>query len=228
MSFPMKKSKAKAKIVVVDDHPIVRHGIVQLLDDTEDLRACGETGDPKEVLGLLDKSRPDLLLLDLFLRETIAVDLIRKIRERFSDLPILVLSIQNEALFAERALQAGADGYVVKEEATHEILQAIYALLEGGVYVSKNLVDKLSFKIVKGESGRTHDFIGKLSDRELQVLRLLGAGVSIRQAAEDLGLSAKTIETHCARIKNKLKLGNANELLRFATQWRSQLSGISR
>ncbi len=218
----------KAKIVVVDDHPIVRHGIVQLLGDTEDLRVCGQAGDAKEVIPLLEKTRPNLVLVDLFLRGTIAVELIRKIRGRFSDLPILVLSIQNEALFAERALQAGADGYVVKEEATNEILQAIHALLEGGVYVSKNLVEKLSFKIVKGDGGRSGDFVAKLSDRELQVLKLIGEGVSIRQAAADLALSAKTIETHCARIKKKLQLRNANELLRFAAQWQSQLSGISR
>lgn len=218
----------KSKVVVIDDHPIVRHGIMQLLEDTEDLRVCGEAGEPREVLPLLEKTRPALVLLDLFLRGAIAVDLIRKIRERFPNIPILVFSIQNEALFAERALQAGADGYVIKEEATAELLQAIYALLKGGVYVSKKLVDRLSFNIVPGTSGRPRDFVAKLSDRELQVLKLIGAGVSIRQAAEDLALSAKTVETHCARIKKKLQLRNANELLRFATQWQSQMSGISR
>jgi DNA-binding NarL/FixJ family response regulator len=218
----------KAKILVVDDHPIVRHGIIQLLNDTDDLRVCADAGDVREVLPLLEKTRPALILLDLFLRGTIAVELIRKIRERFPNLPILVFSVQSEALFAERAIQAGADGYVIKEEATAEILQAIQALLKGGVYVSKKLVDRLSFKIVPGKSAGSRDFVAKLSDRELQVLKLIGAGVSIRQAAEDLELSAKTVETHCARIKKKLQLRNANELLRFATQWQSQLSGISR
>ncbi|HKY62248.1 MAG TPA: response regulator transcription factor [bacterium] len=217
----------KSKIVVVDDHPIVRHGIALLLDDTDDLRVCGQAGTAKEVLPLLEKTRPDLVLLDLFLQGTIAVELIRKIRERFPNLPILVLSVQSEALFAERALQAGADGYVVKEEATAEILQAIQALLEGGVYVSKKLVDRMSFKVVTGDS-RSREFVAKLSDRELQVLKLLGDGASIREAAADLALSAKTVETHCARIKRKLHLRNANELLRFAAQWQSQLSGISR
>lgn len=218
----------KARIAVVDDHPIVRHGIVRLLEDSEDLCVCGQASQAKEVMPLLEEVRPALLLLDLFLRGSIAIELIRKIRAAFPKLPILIFSIQNEALFAERTLQAGADGYVVKEEATEELLQAIQALLAGRVYVSKNIVDRMSVKVFPAKDSQAPKFVSKLSDREIQILKLLGDGVSIREAAEDLEISAKTIETHCARIKKKLQLRNGNELLRFAVRWQSDLSGISR
>ncbi|MCE9625898.1 MAG: response regulator transcription factor [Deltaproteobacteria bacterium] len=167
-----------------------------------------------------------MLLLDLFLRGSMSVDLIRELRTRFPNLPILVFSIQNEAVFAERALHAGADGYVAKEDAVQELLQGIYSLLQGGVFVSKNLVDRLRFKLVRTSQEDKRAFVGKLSDRELQVLTLLGDGIGLRQAAEDLSLSVKTIETHCARIKRKLGLKDSNDLIRYAAQWKMVLSGI--
>lgn len=218
----------KKRIVVVDDHPIVRRGIAELLDDTDNLTACGQAGTVEEALRLVSKKRPDLALVDLFLDGIMATELIKDLSAKFPDMKILVFSIQKEALFAERALKAGADGYLVKEEATHEVLHAIQTLLDDKIYLSGKIGEKIFFDLGEEEEGGRRDFIKKLSDRELQVFELLGGGASIRGIAERLSVSPKTVETHCARIKRKLRLQTGSDLNRLALQWHTESLGRAR
>lgn len=224
--IPSKKKCCKRRIAIVDDHPIVRRGIASVLADTENLSVCGQAEDIRQAVELLDRAHPDLMIVDLFLNGIIAFDLIRTLRARRPNLPLLVLSIRNEAHFAERALRAGADGYVVKENATQEILKAIYALLDGKIFVSENIVDRMSFTIEDGE-GRGRRFVGKLSNRELQVIQLISSGSTVRKIAGELNVSAKTIETYCERLKKKLRLTSAGDLLRFAVEWKSEIDSGS-
>ena len=205
------------RILIVDDHPLVRTGFSQLIGDCPDLEVCGEAGDMAEALKQIDATSPDLAIIDLSLAGGSGLDLIERIKSRNKDILMLVASMHDETLYAERVLAAGARGYINKQEAQDSIIRAIRQVLSGKVYLSQQMTDRLLSGMVDA-NGEKRD-IDSLSNRELQVFELIGEGVSSSQIAEQLNLSIKTIETHQAHIKKKLGLGSAHELNQRAIRW---------
>lgn len=216
--------KAKTRVLVVDDHPIVRQGLKQLIDHEPDLIVCGEAADRTETLNALKKKRPDICILDISLKRDSGLELIKQIRARGFKLPILVLSMHSESLYAERVLRAGGQGYVMKNEGAESLLTAVRQVLAGTIYLSTIMSGHLISKVVAGQlDGRAP--IETLSDRELDVFRLIGFGRTTREIAEELGLSVKTIESYRAHIKKKLTLKSATQLVQHATRWLQEESG---
>lgn len=211
-----------ARILVVDDHPVLRRGLVQLVESEPGLALFGEAGTPGETILAVDADPPpDLIALDLMLGNADGLELIKQIRVLRPGLPILVISLHDELVYAERALRAGASGFIMKKEETAEMLAAVRAVLEGGIYLSGRM------RVLLAEKGMVSDpcrFLvpeadPPLSDRELHVYRLVGAGLSTKQIATELHLSVKTVETHREHLKLKLGLRNASELWRSAKRW---------
>ncbi len=209
----------KHRIVIVDDHPIVRQGLAQLIDQEDDLHICGQAEDAHEAMRAIRQLNPDLAIVDISLRTTSGIDLIKDIKAQFPTLPVLTLSMHDEALYAERALRAGARGYIMKQEAPAEVVAAIRRVLAGTTYVSQGMAAKMVSKIVTGPGEKGASPVDRLSDRELEVFRLIGEGYGTREMADKLYLSVKTIETYRAHIKEKLNLQDANQLLRAAIRW---------
>lgn len=217
-------STTKARILVVDDHPMVRDGLVQLISQHPDLICCGEADSVAAAQTAVERKLPDLVILDLRLKGGDGLELIKSLKSQHPRIKILILSQYDAPMYAERALRAGAVGYVVKEQAAAEVLQAIRTVLGGQVYLTRCMASIILQKMVglkaEGRSG-----VEALTDRELHVLNLLGGGLSTRQIANELKLSFKTVETHRENIKRKLGLSNAAALVHYATQWgRGQLS----
>ena len=206
-----------ARILIVDDHPLVRTGLAQLIGDCPDLEVCGEAADMAEALRRVDQLQPDLAIIDLSLAGGSGLDLIERIGRRDSSILMLVASMHDETLYAERVLAAGARGYVNKQEAQDDIIRAIRQVLGGKIYLSERMTERL----VSGEAGNDNEKrdIDSLSNRELQVFELIGQGVSTANIAAQLHLSIKTIETHQAHIKKKLGLESAHQLSQRAIRW---------
>jgi DNA-binding NarL/FixJ family response regulator len=205
------------RILIVDDHPLVRSGFAQLIGDCPDLEVCGEASDMAEALRLIDSDCPDLAIIDLSLAGGSGLDLIERIKSRNLDILMLVASMHDETLYAERVLTAGARGYINKQEAQESIIRAIRQVLAGKVYVSEAMTERLLSGLVDVRDEKRD--IERLSNRELQVFELIGEGVPVSQIASQLNLSIKTIETHQAHIKKKLGLGSAHELNQRAIRW---------
>ena len=214
------------RILLVDDHAIVRHGLSRLIDAEEDFTITGEAETADEVLQLIDRQTFDLVLLDLGLRHGSGLDLIGQIRVRDESLPILVLSMHEERFYAERVLRAGAQGYLMKQSDVSEIVPAIRRVLAGDLYLSPTLSDELVRRAVDGREEK-RPAVDQLSDREVEVVRLIGEGRSTREIAEELNLSVKTIESYRANVKRKLNLRSGTELARYAYDWSSQSKGDS-
>jgi len=210
-----------AKVFIVDDHPVVREGIVRLINQKAggELKVCGEADSAADALEAIVKLKPDVVIVDIFIKGPDGLGLIKMIKKQYPNLPILVLSMLDEFLYAERAFEAGADGYIMKQEASDKIITALRKILKGDIYGS----DSIMTKMLRGSAGRktasTSLPENVLSDRELEVFRLLGCGRTTRQIAEELHLSIKTIGTHCEHIKDKLSLKTANELIKHAVHW---------
>ncbi len=209
----------KRGVLIVDDHPIVRQGLAQLIDQEHDLHVCGQAQDAHEAMQAIRKLSPDLAVVDISLKDTSGIELIKDIKVHHPGLPVLTLSMHDEGIYAERALRAGARGYVMKQEATERVVTAIRRVLSGEMYVSEGVAAKMVSKLVAGPAQTGGSPVDRLSDRELQVFRLIGTGYGTREMAEQLHLSVKTIETYRAHIKEKLGLIDANELLRTAINW---------
>ncbi len=209
----------KTQILIVDDHPIVRQGLAQLINHEEDLSVCGQAEDAPAALKIIKQLGPDLVVVDISLKETSGMELIKDIKTQYPDLPVLALSMHDESLFAERALRAGAKGYIMKAEATENVVTAIRKVLNDELYLSDRMQNKMVRKLVGEKPGPGASAIDSLSDRELEVFLLIGQGYGTRQIAEKLYLSAKTIETYRAHLKDKLDLANSTELLQYAIQW---------
>ena len=218
----MKVIEAKARVLIVDDHPIVRQGLVQLLNCEPDFMVCGEAADARKALSVIAETKPDVGIVDITLHGTNGIELIKNIVAQWQNFPILVLSMHDESLYAERALRAGAKGYVMKQEAPEKLTEALRRILNGQIYVSEKLSNKMMRNAIDGKALRDNSPVAILSDRELEVLQLFGQGHGTRQIAEELSLSVKTIESHRAHIKEKLNLKTAPEMVRFAVQWVSQ------
>jgi DNA-binding NarL/FixJ family response regulator len=215
----MTKQTERKKVVVVDDHPIVRKGLSQLINQTKDLCVCGEAGDAHEALKVVTAHKPDCVIVDLMLGLTSGITLIENIRIRWEDMPVLVLSMYDESLYAERVLRVGAQGYIMKKEASERLIDAIRQVMTGEIFVSDTIKSKLLQSFTGTPAKKKGPLIDALSNRELEVFQLLGQGHSTRQIADILHLSVKTVETYYAHIKEKMKLKDGRELLMQSIQW---------
>jgi DNA-binding NarL/FixJ family response regulator len=209
----------KKRILVVDDHPIVRQGLTLLINREPDLVVCGEAEEATGAMHVLVSARPDVLIVDISLNGPDGLDLLKNIRITHPTLPALILSIHEESIYAERALRAGANGYIMKQEATEKVLVAVRRILSGEIYVSERIANKMLKHYITGSGTLRNSSIADLSDRELEVFRLIGDGHGTRQIAEELHLSIKTVESYQAHIKEKLSLRSARELMQHAIQW---------
>lgn len=206
------------RVLIVDDHPIVREGVAELINREAGLEVVADAENADTAMDVLRREDVDVALIDLALPGISGIELIRKIQNEFEDFPVIVLSMYDEQFYAERALRAGARGYVMKEESSDKLIEAIRQVYEGELFVSDVIAKKMLFRIVSGESGEQQP-VHRLSDRELEVFQLIGQGYSTRNIAEMLHLSVKTIESYRANIKEKLDLKNAAELMQHAVKW---------
>ncbi|MEO7931871.1 MAG: response regulator transcription factor [Chthoniobacterales bacterium] len=213
------------KALVVDDHPVFRRGIIALLQELGNVIICGEADDAMKALGAMRTLEPDIVLVDISMPGTNGIELTKSMLCERPDLKILVLSMHDESLYALRALRAGAKGYVMKAEALDYVNEAMQKIIEGGTYVSPRFAERLVFRAVQSVESGMGSPVDKLSDRELEVLHLLGRGLGTREIAAELHLSIKTIETHRMHIKDKLDFKDASEMVRFAIDWVAQEEG---
>lgn len=207
------------RILIVDDHPLVRVGLSSLIDGENDLEVCGETGRISEALDLVRTTEPDLAIVDLSLADGNGLDLVKRLAAQHNTLLILVCSMHEESLFSERVLNAGAKGYINKQEATTHIIDAVRHLLDGKIWLSKPMTERVLRGIAQDRSASAGASVENLSDRELEVFGLIGQGMGPSKIAELLHLSVKTVETHKQKIKYKLQLESGTELTRRAMQW---------
>lgn len=213
-----RRKEKTVRILIVDDHPVVREGLALKIATQPDFMVCGEAEDVAGALTLVDSARPDIAIIDISLKTGSGIDLIKRIRARHADLRILVWSMYPESLYAERALRAGAQGYLHKGHATRDILDALRAVLAGKLYVSGELADQLLKRVIGGMPLERSP-VESLSDRETETFELLGQGLTTEQIAERMKVAPKTVETYRTRIKEKLGLQSINKLIQAATQW---------
>jgi DNA-binding NarL/FixJ family response regulator len=209
----------KSRVLVVDDHPIVRQGLTLLINRESDLTVCGEAEDAHTAMQSLTSTRPDILVVDISLNGPDGLDLLKNVRSRHPELPVLILSMHDESIYAERALRAGAQGYIMKQEATEKVLVALRRILSREIYVSERIANRMLHRYIGNPSASKPSSIADLTDRELEVFRLIGEGHSTRQIAEELHISVKTVESYQSHIKEKLSLRSARELVQHAIQW---------
>ena len=208
--------KKAANVLIVDDHPIVRQGLTELIEHEPDLHVCGEASDAATAVEKMDELEPDVAIVDLVLKGSGGTDLIKTLKARHPTIPILVISMHDEGVYAERALRAGAHGYIMKEEATSQVLSALRRVLRDEVYLSERMSARILRRMVGGSESVG---IERLSDRELEVFQWIGRGLSVAEIAERLRVSPKTVETYRSHIKDKLSLANATEVVRLAVRW---------
>lgn len=211
---------AKKSVLVVDDHPLMRQGLALLINQQQDMQVCGEAQEAQAAMHAIAQRRPDIMILDISLNGPDGLDLLKTIRASDPDLPVLILSMHDEAIYAERALRARANGYIMKQEATEKVLIAVRRILNGEVYLSDRMSNKMLQQYIGGAPTMIQSRIASLSDRELEVFRLIGEGRGTREIAEELHLSIKTVETYQAHIKDKLSLRSGRELIQHAIQWK--------
>ncbi len=212
-------SSFKSKILIVDDHAVLRQGMRRLIEDEPDLTVCGEAGDGPAALALLSSAKPDAAVVDLGLEGMGGIDLIKNMKMRMPKLLILVVSMYEESVYAERVLRAGARGYVMKKESAEKVVSALRRILSGKVYLSEKMADRMLDRLTEGPDMEAESPVARLSDRELEIFRLIGQGHKTGEIADELSLSVKTIETYREQIKQKLRLEDASELVRYAIEW---------
>jgi DNA-binding NarL/FixJ family response regulator len=216
----------RARVLLVDDHPVIRQGLANLIDDEPDLSVVGGAESADEAMRLVRQLRPDVIIVDIVLGDESGLGLIKQLHENYPELPVLALSMYDESLYAERALRAGAKGYVMKKEAMDKVMTAVRRVVGGEMYISEKMAARMVQKFIGGgrAGGQTQSgsSLETLSDREFEVFGLIAQGVGPTQIGQRLGVSVKTIETHREHIKNKLGLKSGTELTRFALQWAMQ------
>ena len=215
----MRTDPAKRTVFIVDDHPIIRQGLALLINREPDLIVCGDAEETSSALRRIEELKPELVIVDISLNGPDGLDLLKNIRARDPDLPVLILSMMDELLYAERGLRAGANGYIMKQQATEQVLVAIRRILGGEIYLSERMANKMLHLFVGGSPKKQSSPVADLTDRELEVFRLIGEGHGTRQIADELHLSIKTVESYQAHIKEKLLLRNGRELVQRAIQW---------
>ena len=209
----------KSRVFIVDDHPLVREGLANLINAEDDLTVCGEAEDSAQAIAGIVKTQPDVVLVDISLQNESGLELVKHLASQFPEVALIVLSMHDETLYAERALRAGASGYVMKREASSNVLTSIHRVIEGGVFVSERVANRIAIKAAARRKAADKSPVERLSDRELEIFRLLGQGRSTSQIASDLNLSLKTVQAYCARAKEKFGVGSLTELLRAAFRW---------
>ena len=213
----------KTRVFLVDDHPAMRHGIAQLVAKENDLEICGEAGDRRETLNAIASDPPDLIVLDIALKDPdrTGLDLVSEIHACVGPVPILIYSMHDEKIYAERALRAGARGYLMKQEPVRRIIHAIRAIIKDGIYVSEQIGRRILLKHIGASPEQQPSVTPEdcLSEREFEVFRLIGKGLQPREIAEKLCLSTKTVETHRMNIRKKLGMANASEVIQYAVEW---------
>ena len=212
-------AKHRARILLVDDHPIMIQGMTQLINDQPDMEVCGAAPDASRALQLADSQNPDLAVVDISLKGSDGINLIKDLKDRHPDLLMMVLSLHDESLYAERALRAGARGYVMKQALPKNVIAAMRRVLEGEICVGEKISRRMLAQAVAPRSTPVGSPVEKLSDRELEVFRMIGHGRSTKETADELRLSVKTVETYRAHIKEKLQIAGAAELIQQATLW---------
>ncbi len=207
------------RILLVDDHPVVRQGIRMMLEQNPDLEISGEAESASDALDAIEQTKPDLAIIDLSLKESSGLELLKDIRIRYPEIIILVLSMRDEALYAERVLRAGARGYITKGEGVGQVLEGVRKVLKGEIFVSEVLAARVLSRIVAGGSEQGASPLDRLTDRELEIFELIGQGLPTREVAAKLHISSKTVDSHRENIKGKLEIESAPELLKQAIQW---------
>jgi DNA-binding NarL/FixJ family response regulator len=218
-AIPRPQAERKRKVFLVDDHPIVRERLAELISQETDLEICGEAEDAVTALKSISALQPDIAIVDITLKDTYGIELIKSLKEREGHVPVLVLSMHDESLYGERAIRAGAKGYLNKQEASKKVIAAIRTILAGDIYVSEQMKSAMLRKMSGGQRPEGNSPTDVLTDRELEVFQLLGQGIGVRQIAENLFLSVKTIEAHREHIKQKMNFKSSSELLRYAIQF---------
>jgi len=216
--MPMAGRGKKKTVFVVDDHPLLRQGLALLINREQDLMVCGEAEEAQTAMTEIAAKKPDILIADISLNGPDGLDLLKNLRTQYPNLPVLILSMHDESIYAERALRARANGYIMKQEATEKVLVAVRRILGGDIYLSDRMANKLLHQYISGTAADMKTQLSALSDRELEVFRLIGEGRGTRQIAEKLHLSIKTVETYQAHIKEKLSLQSGRELVQHAIQ----------
>lgn len=217
--MPPEPPANKRTIFLVDDHPLVREWLTNLIHEQPDLSVCGEAESGPEALQRILANKPDVAIVDISLKDSSGIELIKSLKLSCPSVAVLVLSMHEELHYAERSLRAGARGYIVKRETTRKVITAIRRVLDNQVYVSEELAAALAAQLSSGRRTVERSPVELLSDRELEVFELLGQGRGTRQIAEQLRVSVKTVQAYCARMKEKLNLASATELLREAVRW---------
>ena len=207
------------RVLIVDDHPIVRQGLRRIMENEEDLVVCGEAETARDARIAIKELNPDVMIADISLKQSDGIELVRDVRAHYPQLPILVLSMHDETIYAERMLSAGANGYIMKQAASEQFLVSLRRVLDGGIYVSESVGNNMIQKFAAGGSHVSANPIDRLSNRELQILHMIGKGMSTRETAESLNLSIKTVESHRQRIKRKLNLNTGTQLVQYAVNW---------
>jgi DNA-binding NarL/FixJ family response regulator len=215
----MAAKKNAVRVLIVDDHPILRQGVTKLINQEKDMNVCAEAGDVQKALEAIEQQKPDVAVLDISLNGASGIELLKDIKVRFPKLPVLILSMHDEVIYAPRALRAGASGYVMKQEGPEKVITALRTILNGQVYLSEKMGARMLSQLAGGRSNLAASPVEQLSDRELEVFTLIGQGHGTRAISEKLHLSVKTIESHRAHIKEKLNLKNSTELVHHAIQW---------
>ena len=207
------------RVLIVDDHPIVRQGLRRVMENEDDLTVCGEAETTQDARIAIRELHPDVVIADISLRESDGIELVRHVRAHHPHLPILVLSMHDETIYAERMLAAGANGYIMKHAASEQFLVSLRRVLDGGIYVSEAIGNHMIQKCAAGGAYTSANPIDRLSNRELQILHMVGKGMSTRESAAVLNLSVKTVESHRQRIKRKLNLTTGTQLVQYAVNW---------
>jgi len=212
-------NKEKIKVLVVDDHPVVRFGLIHFINEDEDFCVCGEADNAHRTLQAIQELEPDVAIIDICLKGQSGIELIKNIKVRYPELPILAFSMYEESIYAERLLCAGAKGYIMKQEGCDKVIEGLHQVLSGGIFVSTKIMSKIMNKYIENKPCTSGSPLDVLSDRELEVFRLIGQGYGTRQIAKELFLGIKTVETYRAHIKSKLQLHNSSELVQYAIKW---------
>ena len=207
------------RVLIVDDHPIVRQGLRRIMENEEDLVVCGEAETARDARIAIKELNPDVVIADISLKQGDGIELVRDVRAHYPQMPILVLSMHDEAIYAERMLSAGANGYIMKQAVSEQFLVSLRRVLEGGIYVSEAVGNNMIQKFASGGQYASANPIDRLSNRELQILHMIGKGMSTRETANALNLSVKTVESHRQRIKRKLNLSTGTQLVQYAVNW---------
>jgi len=209
----------KAKVMIVEDHPIFRKGLAQLINEEKDMEICGEAEDVIEARRILGREKPDMMIVDLTLKGVSGLELIKDVHERLPGIPVLVLSMHDESIYAERVLRAGAKGYIMKQEMTNKVIVAIRQVLAGKMFFSESVVESFLGMMTGKPSASSHNPIDTLSDRELEVFTLIGKGIGRQEIGDKLNVSIKTVGTYREKIKVKLGIKSSPELVRRAVEW---------